>query len=208
MGEKKSKQKRKNQRQLIYSAPLDGQRVYYQLTLSGARLLGASPKRAAAFGRISVIRRYALQWFLCLEGSCNRIYIPPKDINQGFPSIAARLPQPNFYKAKHKDNRQVLGYAVVDYGSDSRRVATRLATKLNLFEERESFNGLIAKQAFEATILTYRESKKRGIASRLSKHLITEDGIPYFKTTGNRLVPVKTVVVDRMEPLLLDPRKS
>lgn len=194
-------------KRVLYAHAMDSRRVCYQLTLAGTRALEASPELARSFGRTAIARRYALQSFLCLDGSATRAFIHNADIAAKFPTIDRRLPQANFYKAKSRSGVVRLGYAVIDYGSDVRRAVGRVLKRRNDFVESGWFDGLIASQAFEFSVLTLSEGKSQAIQRKLRNHCEAENGQVFLVTENGARVPLNFIIVDGLIELIPNPRK-
>lgn len=190
---------------VLYSHSMDSRRVCYQLTLAGTRILNASPGLARSLGRTAIARRYALQWFVCLEGSATRVLVRNDDLAASFPSIDRRLPQANFYKAKTSSGVR-LGYAVIDYGSDVRRARGRILKRADDFVASGWFKGLIASQALEFSVLTLPDGKSKSIQRKLREYCHVEDE-QIFLVVKNARVRVNFVVVEGLSELIADPRK-
>lgn len=196
---------------MLYSHWMDARRSCYQLTLAGTRILDAPPDLSRSLGKTALARRYALQWFLCLEGSAKRVWISNQDLTAKFATIDRRLPQANFYKAKGADSVVRLGYVIIDYGSDERRAVGRLLKRANEFVTSGWFDGLVASQTLEFTVLTLSETKVASIQRRLRSHDALMDGSEGSEASGEfRLrtqtsaVLVRFVVVDGFADLIPD----
>ncbi|MFK7818490.1 MAG: hypothetical protein AB8G99_07220, partial [Planctomycetaceae bacterium] len=70
---------------VLRTTPLDGTRVWYQLTHKGARVLGLSHEACRQFGCQARARRYALQWFLFVEGQMQRRLCNLRELPDLFP---------------------------------------------------------------------------------------------------------------------------
>lgn len=194
-------------KRVLYSREMDSRRVCYQLTLAGTRAIDASPELARSLGRTATARRYSLQSFLCLDGSATRVFINNAEIAAAFPAIDRQLPQANFYKSQTKVGVVRLGYAVIDYGSDVRRVVGRVLKRSDDFVNSGWFNGLVANGAFEFSVLTLTEGKREAIQRKLRKHCQIEGGEMFLVTKNNARVSVKFIVVEGLTQLIPDPRK-
>ena len=76
---------------------LDRNRNFFRLTARGARLIGASSSVTDPLGRSTLLRRFALQWFLEVDGQESRWHCNPRDYPDLFAIDGDRLPRANFY---------------------------------------------------------------------------------------------------------------
>ena len=149
---------------------MDSRRVYYRLTGDAARLLGFPTEVTRPLGRTSLIRRYALQWFICLDGQEKRWKCNPRDYPQLFSVDGHRLPPANFYIEKQRGETR-FGIAVVDFGTDARRLARRTVDKLERFSIHGWFDDVVAAGKFEVTVLTATTGKARSVQTLLHRGL-------------------------------------
>ena len=147
---------------------MDSRRVYYRLTADAARALGFSVEATRPLGRTSLIRRYALQWFMCLDGRDKRWNCNPRDYPQLFSVDGHRLPPANFYIEK-KGGETRFGIAVVDFGTDARRLARRTVDALERFLRHGWFDKVITAGKFEVTVLTVTAGKARSLQALLRR---------------------------------------
>ena len=131
----------------------DGIRNFYRLTAKGASIIGAPPQSTVRLGRTALVRRYVLQWYLEVAGKETRWRCDPHDYPDLFKLDAKRLPRENFY-FEETQHGTLLGFAVGDYGSDSRRLVRRTVDTLQQFLEQRWFDELFAARRFTVTFLT------------------------------------------------------
>lgn len=149
---------------------LDGKRKYFRLTSEAARMLGFSPTVARPLGRTSLIRRYAIQWFIEVDGKDRRWLCNPRDYPDLFPIGNHRLPRANFY-LENRDGVTEVGFAVEDFGSDTRRITRRAAGLLERFLQHGWFDELIAADRFSISFLTITEGKAQALEKQFQRDL-------------------------------------
>ena len=85
-----------------------------------------------------------------------------------FPSVKEQLPKAHFF-LQVQENRTELGVAIVDFGSDARRIVRRTVDLLNRFLEHGWFDEFLAAGAFGVTYLTLTEGKCLAIAKHFER---------------------------------------
>ena len=146
----------------VRSELLDGQRNFYRLTRQGARLVGFPDHVTSPVGTTALVRRYALQWFIEIDGRNRRWRCNPRDYPEMFSLDGHRLPRANFYVEQMPDET-MLGFAIEDYGSDVRRLSRRACDLLQRFLEHGWFDELMGAQRFAITFLTSDTGKAKAI---------------------------------------------
>ena len=141
---------------------LDGNRNFFRLTRRGAKLIGAPDAATMPLGTTALLRRYALQWFLDVDGRDTRWHCDPRDYPDLFAIEGQRLPRANFY-LEETPSGTLLGFAVEDYGTDSRRVSRRAVELLERFLEQRWFDELFAARRFAVTFLVATPEKSVAI---------------------------------------------
>jgi len=147
---------------------LDRNRNFFRLTARGARLIGASSSVTDPLGRSTLLRRFALQWFLEVDGQESRWHCNPRDYPDLFAIDGDRLPRANFY-LEETEAGTLLGFAIEDYGSDSRRVARRAVDLLQRFLVKRWFDELFAARRFAVTFLVATSDKATAIENRFER---------------------------------------
>lgn len=191
---------------VLKSDSLDQNRVYYQLTLPGTRLIGVSADLARSIKLQSKIRRYAIQSFVCLSEDAKRTYVTNSEIADKFEIRVQSMPQGNFYRVEHSDSTRRMGYAVVDYGSDVRRLRGRLLSRASSLGGLTWLKGLIASSAVELTALVVSQGKACSLRSSLKKYTENENGKLRLTTDDGISIPFDIVVIDKLSNLIPDPR--
>ena len=146
----------------------DGNRNFFRLTVKGAKLIGASPNVTAPLGRTALLRRYALQWFLEVDGQESRWHCNPRDYPDLFALEGHRLPRANFYLEEAADGT-MLGFAVEDFGSNSRRISRRAVDLLERFLAQRWFDELFAARRFGVTFLVATPEKATAIENHFQR---------------------------------------
>jgi hypothetical protein len=147
---------------------LDGNRNFFRLTARGAKIIGATKGATAPLGRTALLRRYALQWYLEVDGKESRWHCNPRDYPDLFPIKGQRLPRANFFLEETPDGT-MLGFAIEDYGSDTRRVSRRSVDLLERFLEQHWFDELFAAQRFGVTFLVATPEKATAIEHQFQR---------------------------------------
>ena len=147
---------------------LDGNRNFFRLTKSGAKLIGAPDAASLPLGTTALLRRYALQWFLDVDGKDARWHCDPRDYPDLFAIEGQRLPRANFY-LEETPSGTLLGFAVEDYGTDSRRVSRRAVELLERFLKQRWFDELFAAQRFVVTFLVATPEKAVAIEQHFER---------------------------------------
>lgn len=142
--------------------PLDGKRVYYCLTRRAARLFGFSYRTTSSLGYTALIRRYAVQWFIEVDGQDERWLCQPSDYPELFPARCKKLPRANYYLQNSGESTE-LGIALEDYGSDARRVVRRAIDLLDRLLQNGWFDDLIIANRFAISFLTMSTTKAHSI---------------------------------------------
>lgn len=156
----------------------DGNRNFFRLTPRGAKVIGAPMSVTNSLGRTALLRRYALQWFLDVNSQNTRWQCNPRDYPDLFDVAGDRLPRANFY-LETTEAGTMLGFAVEDYGSDSRRISRRAVDMLERFLTKHWFDELFAGYRFGVTFLVATPEKatavkhqfERDSQRRLATHL-------------------------------------
>lgn len=157
---------------------LDGSRNFFRLTARGAKVIGAPAAASGPLGRTALLRRYALQWYIEVDGKESRWHCNPRDYPDLFPVEGQRLPRANFY-LEESSAGTMLGFAIEDYGTDSRRVSRRAVDLLERFLVNRWFDELFAAKRFGVTFLMATQEKaaaiehqfQRDSQRRLTSHL-------------------------------------
>jgi DNA-binding MarR family transcriptional regulator len=156
---------------VLQPEPLDDRRVYYRLTAKGTKLIGAAKDAAKPLGLQARVERYALLWFFCIDRPKQRSVLHPRKFPDQFPIKGERLPRKAFY-IDEDDNGQVrLGYVVVDHRADSRRLVRKSGQTLQRFLRRGWFDDFVQAGAFELTVLTATEEKRKSLERALKRKL-------------------------------------
>ncbi len=198
-----SKRYRQPPRRYRYLAPepLDERRVIYRLTPRATRLLGVSDYLAKPLGLQARIRRYALIWFLCIEGTvdnpqgvwdaerdtddrcptdesaassiapCRRVPFSPRDFPAQFDVARHHAPRKNFYVEQAAEGRTRIGFIVLDHGRDPRRVYRNASQSLLRFVQRGWLDDFLTAGCFDLTVLTVSEGKRAELELGLDKQL-------------------------------------
>ena len=194
----------------IKSEPLDGKRVYYKLTDSGARAVDVPVARARRLGQQARIERYALQWFIA-GTSVRRKLIDPRKIPTLFDVGSDRLPKANFYIEASEEVGPTVGYVVVDHGAHPRRTAQKVLKKVQRFLKKGWCNEYMSVGRFTLTVLTPSERSKRMLERQVAPYLlkILKTEFTAFSVPKNTL-PFKVTVelVPQLDQLLLSPRTA
>jgi hypothetical protein len=189
----------------LYLRPesLDAHRVYYRLTSRGCRLLGVSRDASRALGRKAIVDRYAALWFICAEHSGQRTLFDPRQFPEQFSHIRKRLPRKRFYIEQSSDGTMQLGYFVVDFRTDIRRLVRQCCQVMRSFIEHGWFNDYLVSGRFGFTVLTFNEGKAKEI-ERLLRIAFRKQLSRPLQTLGvrNRLLPIQVLVVPGMDSLI------
>jgi hypothetical protein len=177
----------------LHPEPLDAKRVYYRLTPRAARLLGAPFDVARPLGPQARLYRYAVAWFIHVDGRRRRTLFNPHDFHEQFPVTGHRLPRSHFYIEDSADQPR-LGYILVDHGAHVRRVVRKAVKVLGRFLYHGWFDEYIRDKAFVLTVLTFLAGKKASIERRLRPALVSS--LSYHLT---RLSAVIGAAVDLRE---------
>ncbi len=104
------------------------------------------------------------------------------------------------------DDATHFGFAVVDFGSDVRRVTRRTLDLLERFRQRGWFDDLIAAGRFDLTVLTLTEAKARTLQGQLERSIQTRlaDWVRQAGGAAQNRSPVrlKLLVVPRLLDLV------
>jgi hypothetical protein len=163
--------------------PLDDKRVYYRLTLKGARLLGISPKYAVALKKQGKITRYALAWFFHADEPHKHTRFNPHQFPDRFPLAGHSLPRHPFFVEETAD-RIRLGIALVDHNAHLRRVVHKTLKPLGRFLRHGWFDDYIRAESFVVAILTFSERRKKSLETMLQQAIVR-----HFRTALFRLRP-------------------
>ena len=184
--------------------PLDARRVYYRLTASGARLIGAPKDVVQPLGVQALVQRYALLWFICIERPHERTVFNPRKFPEQFPIQQRRLPRQRFYIETDGDDRSRLGCVLVDHRSDDRRLVRKAGQLLQRFLCRHWFDDFIKAGAFELTVLTATEAKRQSLKRALSRRLpgFIQSHLTPLGVTGPDPLPVHVTLVPGLADIL------
>lgn len=176
----KSTLRRLRKAKLIKSEKVRGSKyVVYRLTKDGAKEIGVKYSDKP-IGSSNLPRLYGMLWLtrLCDDGVAREI-CKPKDHKDLFKFGGNRLPKVDFYLASYGKTEPAthvkLGVAIIDFKSRTERIVHRVIRHLRRFCQHGWFDNLIFHNAFEVTVLTGCEEKKRsielGLANSLTKKL-------------------------------------
>ena len=93
-----------------------------------------------------------------IDGQETRWHCNPRDYPDLFAIEGQRLPRANFY-LEETPSGTLLGFAVEDYGTDSRRVSRRAVELVERFLEQRWFDELFAARRFAVTFLVATPEK-------------------------------------------------
>ena len=156
---------------LLKPVGLANRRICYQLTRRGCAFLGAPQSFAKPLGRRAKARRYALQWYVCVEAAGRRRLCHPRDLPQVMNVKRDVLGEMNSFLEQDACGRTRFGVCIVDYATDVRRLVRRIGNVVERFLTRHWFDGVIQSGSFRLVILTVTEGKKAAIETRLLKKL-------------------------------------
>ncbi len=154
-----------------------------------ARLLGFPAHVTIPLGRTALIRRYAIQWFIEIDGSEKRWLYHPRDYPELFQIEAHRLPRANFYIEKC-DQGTEMGFAVEDYGSDARRITRRAIDLLERFLEHGWFDDLIAADRFGVVFLTLTSGKAESLERQFKQSCQRRLALPLTRLGSKRMARI------------------
>lgn len=181
----------------------DGNRNFYQLTSRGAKMIGAPMEVTSQLGATALIRRYALQWYFDVDGNASRWPCNPRDYADLFPVQGDRLPRANFYLEETTAGK-VLGFAIEDYGADSRRISRRAVDLLERFLAQHWFDDLFAAKRFAVTFLVATAEKAAALELQFQRDSQRRIAQPLRQIAGQQSASVLTdyVVVPGLLPLI------
>ena len=182
--------------------PLDTQRVYYQLTSRGCRLLGASPDASRKRGRKAIAARYATLWFICVDKPRARNLFDPRMFPEQFSHIRERLPKKQFFIEQSPAGTMQLGYFLIDFRTDIRRLARQSCQVMQRFLERGWFNDYLVANRFAFAVLTYDEGKAKEIERTLRTALRRRLSRPLQALGVTTLPSLGVIVVPGMRSLI------
>lgn len=161
---------------LIKSEEIKGSKhVVYRLTKAGAKEIGVKYSNKP-IGASNLPRLYGMLWLtkICDDG-VQRDLCKPKQHRDLFKFGNNRLPKVDFYLANYSKegarSQVKLGLALIDFKSRTERIVQRAIKHLRRFCLHGWFDNLIVQGAFELTVLTGSEEKKRAIELGLANHL-------------------------------------
>ena len=182
--------------------PLDTHRVYYRLTSRGCRLLGASPDASRKRGRKAIAARYAMLWFICVDKPQARNLFDPRMFPEQFSHIRERLPKKQFFIEQSSDGTMQLGYFLIDFRTDIRRLVRQSCQIMQRFLERGWFNDYLVANRFAFAVLTYDEGKAQEIERTLRSALRHRLSRPLQALGVSALPPLPVLVVPGMHSLI------
>jgi hypothetical protein len=140
-------------------------RCYYQLTHKGTKQIGCSPAMSRPLGPQARASRFAVQWFLFVDGDGRRLLVNRRNLPED-------LSRRTFLQAPfYLEDSTHFGFILVDYGLGVLRILQKTHHALDTVLKHHWFDDYISARAFVVTILTVSESKKRDIARRLPGYL-------------------------------------
>lgn len=150
--------------------PLDGRRVCYRLTVQGAHTLGERRFRVRPLGNRAKAERYAVLWFICIDQPGTRSLLNPREFPDQFPLGPQRLPRAHFYLEQTPAGRAELGYLLVDYQSDPRRIVRRATDTIDRFLEQGWFDQFLSGSAFKLMLLSTSAGRARDLQQQIQRH--------------------------------------
>lgn len=152
-------------RRFLKPTRLPDGRSYYQLTYKGTKQIGCSPAMSRPLSPQARASRYAVQWFVFVDGDARRILVNRRNL----PDDLSRrtVLQAPFYL----EESTLFGVILVDFGFNILRIQHKTHHVLEVVLKHHWFDELISAEAFVLTILTVSESKKRDLVRRLPGYL-------------------------------------
>jgi hypothetical protein len=145
----------------LKSTRLPDGKVYYQLTYEGTRRVGCSRAHARPLGLQARAGRFAVQWFLFVDGAGER-----KPVHRD--KLGIDLPRTVFIQSPFfLEGTSQFGFILLDYADDIRRISHKTAKQLETVLRNHWFDDYMSGRAFVVVILTISFAKKREIEIRL-----------------------------------------
>jgi len=150
--------------------PLDARRVYYRLTPRGARIIGVSRSATLRPGKQSLIRRFALCWFICSHEPHQRTLLDRAAVMQLLVN-PDRLPKHGFYFHQTEDSTSRLGLAIVDHGAHPARLVRKTVKIAERLIRTPATREFVLARRLTLTLLTFDERKREELAQTLHRRL-------------------------------------
>jgi len=182
--------------------PLDDHRVYYRLTARGARVIGAPRRATTRPGRQSLPRRYAIQWLIASHRPHVRTLLDREAIDRLLVS-PGRITRQGFYTEQAKQPR--LGLAIVDHGTDPRRLVRKVATQAEKLLDNQATREFLLAGRLTLTLLTFDEAKRVQVDRLVRRRLAKQLRMPLFQlgVRGASPLLLESYTVPGLSPLVL-----
>ena len=180
---------------------LDSRRYCFRLTAKAAKMLGFPARAARPLGRNALIGRYGLQWFIEVDGGDQRWLCNPREYPEVFAASAQRASRTKFYVEK-RDGGTVMGIAVVDLGSDARRMTRRVTDLLDRYLQEGWINDLIAADRFEVSFLTISQGKADALTRYLDLGVQRRLARRVRRLNNKASIPARAIVVSGLIDLV------
>lgn len=182
--------------------PLDDHRVYYRLTTRGARLIGAPRRVTTRPGRQSLPRRYAFQWLIACHRPHTRTLLDRDAIERLLVS-PGRITRQGFYTEQATQPR--LGLAIVDHGTDPRRLVRKAASQAERLLENPATREFLLAGRLTLSLLTFDEAKRAQVDGLLRRRLASQLRMPLFRlgVRGASTLTLESYTVPGLNSLVL-----
>ena len=150
--------------------PLDDRRVYYRLTPRGARVAEAPRSTTLRLGKQSLLRRYAMAWFICVLEPHRRELLDQQDVSQLLAG-ASDLPKHGFYLHQIQGAASRLGLAIVDHGAHPSRVVRKVLRTTERLIRNPATRDFIVADRMTIALLTFNELKREELARSIRKRM-------------------------------------
>ncbi len=151
--------------EFLGAQPLYGRRVFYQLTTTGARLLGEAEEAARPLGAVARPTRLAVLDYCCLAHQPERRRFTRREFAEAFPDLA-EVPFTDFTL---DDAGPRLTRLHVDLGGDYRRFLRKLREYLARDLACPPFARLVRERCFALAVLTAEEAKRDAFLEALRR---------------------------------------